>query len=233
MARRNPIHLNRLLAGLSARDRALLAPDLAPAELALRQVLEAPGKAISTIYFIEHGIASVVAGDPGRDIEVGIIGREGMTGAAILLGNRSSPLSTYMQIAGAGQRIRTPALRRALRQSPSLHAAFLKYVPVFLTQTAHTALVNGRFRLDARLARWLLMAHDRMDGRRLPLTHEFLGVMLGVGRPIVTVTLSALERQGLIKVERGSITLLDRRGIRAIAGRSYAGPEPALRRQRR
>jgi CRP-like cAMP-binding protein len=108
----------------------------------------------------------------------------------------------------------------------------LKQVQAFMIQTAQTALVNGRFRLDARLARWLLMAHDRMDGNEVPLTHEFLGVMLGVGRPVVTVTLSSLERQGLIKVGRGNITLLDRKGIKAIAGRSYGGPKAERHRLR-
>lgn len=193
--------------------------------------MEAPYRTIQAVYFMERGIASVVAVDRGgREIEAGLIGREGMTGITVVLGGDRSPLSTFVQIAGSAQRMRATALRHALRQSPTLNVVLLKFAQAFMIQTAHTALVNGRSQLNERLARWLLMAHDRVVGNDLPLTHEFLALMLGVRRPVVTVALKVLERKGLIRAARGQITVLDRGGIKARAGWAYGVPEAALHR---
>jgi CRP-like cAMP-binding protein len=162
--------------------------------------------------------------------EVGLIGREGMSGLTIVLGNHSSPHSTYMQAEGQGQRLRTTELRKAMQESPSLQASLLRYVQVFMVQTAHTAIANARAKLDERLARWILMADDRLDGASLPLTHEFLSLMLGVRRAGVTETIHALETLNLIKAARGEITVLDRKGVERKAGTSYGVPEAEYRR---
>lgn len=124
----------------------------------------------SLVYFPESGIASVVAnGDTA--IEVGLIGRDGMTGVSVVLGNGDRiPHETYMQIAGSGTRLSADKLRDALRKSPALQQVLLKYVHAFMAQTVQTALANGRSKLEEWLARWLLMAHDRVDGNELPLT---------------------------------------------------------------
>ena len=122
---------------------------------------------IDNVYFIERGFASVVADGSGkRGIEVGIIGREGMTGLAVVMGHDRSAHDTYIQVEGAGQRIGAGKLRRAMDQSVRLHRSLLRYVHTFLIQTAQTALANGRSKNTERLARWLLMADDRIDRRR-------------------------------------------------------------------
>jgi CRP-like cAMP-binding protein len=133
------------------------------------------------------------ANKPG--IEVGIIGREGMTGLSVLMGGHDRAThDTYMQAGGSGQRLPVAALRDAIAINHSLHQYLLRYAHSFLIQTATTVLANGRSKLEERLARWLLMADDRLDGDELSLTHEFLGLMLGTHRPGVTNAVSALEK---------------------------------------
>jgi CRP-like cAMP-binding protein len=222
---------NLLLASLSSPDLALLQPLLAPVTLALRYVLEKPDKPVDAVYFPEAGFASVVAVQAkGAKVEVGLIGREGMSGLTVVLGNHLAPHSTYMQAAGHGQRISTVDLRTAMQGSASLHGSFLKYVQVFMVQTAHTAIANARAKLDERLARWILMAHDRLDDKSLPLTHEFLSLMLGVRRAGVTEALHALKARKLIGSARGAIVVRNRKGIERMAGAAYGAPEAEYRR---
>jgi CRP-like cAMP-binding protein len=217
---------NKLLAALSAADLQLLQRHLEPVTLKLRQDLERPNRRIDNVYFIEAGVASVVAVQDRKErVEVGLIGYEGMSGTSVVLGTQSSPHSTYLQVAGDGQRISAAALRDAMANSKTLEALLLKYVQVFMVQTAHTAIANARATLDQRLARWLLMVHDRVPGGELPLTHEFLGLMLGVRRAGVTEALQSLSRQRLIGSGRGQITILNRKGVERRAGELYGVPE--------
>jgi CRP-like cAMP-binding protein len=175
--------------------------------------------------------ASVVAVQPDETrIEVGLIGCEGMSGTAIVLGGGRSPHSTYVQMAGEAQRIKTSELRKAMIASASLHSLLLKYVQVFMVQTAHTAIANARCHIDRRLARWILMAHDRSRDDALLLTHEFLALMLGVRRAGVTEALQSLKRQKLIETGRNQVLVLNRKGIEQIAGNSYGIPEKEYRR---
>jgi CRP-like cAMP-binding protein len=171
---------------------------------------------------LDEGIASVVAGTPqGRRIEVGIIGREGLIGLPVLLGTDRTPHACFVQTPGAGWRIQVDALQRALAASAALHQHLLRFVQAFLVQMGQTALVNGSFSLEQRLARWLLMCHDRVDGDGLATTHEFLSLMLSVRRAGVTVALQALEERGLITTKRGQVRVLDRAGLEGVAGDSY------------
>jgi CRP-like cAMP-binding protein len=153
-----------------------------------------------------------------------------MTGLMVVLGNDRSPHSTYMQIAGHAQRIAADDLRGAMRESSLLRELLLHYAQAFLTQATHTAMSNGSAKLEERLARWLLMAHDRVDGDELPLIHDFLALMLGVCRPGVTVALHSLQAQGLIHAERGSIAIIDRDGLEEVANASYGVPEAEYKR---
>jgi CRP-like cAMP-binding protein len=222
---------NRLLAALSRADLGLLQPHLKHGPLKLRQDLERPNRRIDYVYFPDGGFASVVAVQANDTrVEVGLIGYEGMTGTSILLGSDRTPHSTYIQAAGQGQRIRTLKLRQAMEASKSLRMLLLRYVQVFMVQTAHTAISNARGRLDARLARWILMAHDRVRDETLPLTHEFLSLMLGVRRAGVTEALHSLESQKLIYTGTGRVTLRNRKGMERTAGNSYGTPEAEFRR---
>ncbi len=217
---------NHILSTLAAPDAALLAPHLEPLELPRRFVLEAPNKPIGHVYFLDDGIASVVAAVPhGQEIEVGIIGRDGVTGHPVIAGTNRWANSTFIQVEGRGLRIGSDRLRDEMRGSRSLQAALLVFIQAFVIQASHTALANGRAKLDARLARWLLMAHDRVEGDQLPLTHEFLAVMLGVQRPGVTLALKKLEEEGLIETRRNNIVIEDRAGLVLLAQGFYGIPE--------
>jgi CRP-like cAMP-binding protein len=222
---------NRLLSSLSKADFGLLLPDLEAVSLDLRKVLERPNKRIDDVYFPDAGFASVVAVQPKQTkVEVGLIGREGMTGLPVVLGNHKTPHETYIQAAGHGQRLNATKLRKAMAASSSLQSLLLKFVQAFMVQTAQTAISNARAKLNERLARWILMADDRIDGSRLPLTHEFLSLMLGVRRAGVTEALHALESEGLIRASRGEIIVRSRKGIELRAGGSYGIPEAEFRR---
>jgi CRP-like cAMP-binding protein len=216
---------------MSACDWELLQSYLQPVEMPLLKDLERPNRRIETVYFMESGIASVVAVQPDETrIEVGLIGREGMSGTAVVLGGDQSPHSTYIQVAGEGQRISAKELREAMDASASLKSLLLKFVQVFMVQTAHTAIANARAHIDRRLARWILMAHDRTGDDTLALKHEFLALMLGVRRAGVTEAMQSLKRQKLIDTGRNQIVVRNRKGIEQAAGKAYGIPEKEYRR---
>lgn len=216
---------NRVLSTLTRADLRLLQPHLQAVDLPLRKVLASSNRRVEQVYFLESGIASVVANGASA-IEIGIIGREGMTGASVAMGNSARiPHETYMQVAGGGLRVSADRLRDAITASVTLHHVLLRYIHSFMSQTAQTALANGRGKIEERLARWLLMAHDRVDGDQLPLTHEFLAIMLGVRRSGVTVALQELERKGLISYQRSMVTIIDRDGLEHNSNGAYCPPE--------
>ena len=153
--------------------------------------------------------------------EVGLIGRESMTGLAVVMGADQSPLDTHVQAEGSGQRISAAKLRGAMDRSTRLHRSLLAYAFAFHLQTAQTALSHRRNTTEERLARWLLMADDRLDGAALPLTHNLLSIMLGVHRPGATVAVQALEREGLISTGRGAITIVNRPALQKLCKGTY------------
>ena len=202
---------HHLLSTLSRSDFALLRDKLSATELGVRKTMEAPNRPIEDIYFPDSGIISVVAeGAHGRQSEVGLIGSEGMTGSPILLGDDRTPHLVYVQVAGRGQKMKAGALRQAMQEGPTIRNCFLHFVQAFMVQATHTAVANGRGKLHERLARWLLMAQDRVGGPDIPLTHEFLALMLNVRRAGVTEALASLTRKNLISAKRGIVTIKDR-----------------------
>jgi len=220
---------NRLLASLSKGDAELLIPQLQPVEFAVRHVFFKANQPIKTVVFPEAGFASVVAtSGAGHSLEVGIIGSEGAVGVPVILGEARSPHQSYAQVAGYGHQIDAKSLWAVMKQSWPLADVMLKFAYAFLIQVAHSALANGRFTIEQRLARWLLMAHDRVEQHDVPLTHEFLSMMLGVRRPGVTVALNKLESSGVIHANRGHILICNRRGLERIAGPCYGVPESEL-----
>ncbi len=222
---------NRLLSALCADDRSLIASRSDRTCLNRHTTLEAANKPIETVYFIENGLASVIATNGrGENIEVGLVGREGMSGVTIVMGNHRSPHSVQMQVSGDAYAIPAPALRRVLGQSNSMRTLFLHYAQVFMTQAAQTAIANGRARLEQRLARRILMAHDRLGENDVPITHEFLSMMLGVRRASVSVALDGFRKRGLIDARRGGIIIVDRESIEKIAGNYYGVPETEFHR---
>jgi CRP-like cAMP-binding protein len=217
---------NGLLATLSPENLICLELQLERVPLPVSTRLVEPNTPIEHVYFLVQGIASVVATTlQGRRIEAGIIGREGLTGLPVLLGMDRTPQECFIQTAGEGLRIRSDDLRQAMGASPSLQQHLLGFVQAFMIQMGQTALSNGCHSLEQRLARWLLMCHDRVDGDDLSTTHEFLSLMLGVRRAGVTIALQALEDREIIATKRGQITVLNRARLEAAAGDSYGVPE--------
>jgi CRP-like cAMP-binding protein len=213
---------NLILSRLTQSDFRVIEADLQDVDLPVRKILERAHRRIDSVYFPDSGFASVVADGAGTSpIEVGIIGREGMTGLAVLLGSDLPKNETYIQVAGKGRRLKASVLRKAIDGHASLHRSMLHCVHDFLDQAAMTALANGRSTIEERLARWLLLADDRIDEPEIPLTHEFLALMLGVRRPGVTVAAQLLERDGFISRKRGSIVIRDRSGLEKLAGATY------------
>jgi len=217
---------NRLLKALSPDDFALLQPHLEPITTELRQSLIKPHEPVRQLYFPEVGFSSITTSGAEGRVEVGIIGREGVVGAMpVLLGSDRTPHDHFIQSAGEMLRIETAALCAAIGESASLHKLLLRSIQVHFVQTAQTAYVNATFNIDARLARWLLMCHDRLDGDDLQLTHEFLSMMLGAQRSSTTLAIQALEGHRLIRARRGRITILNREAMEAVADGGYGPPE--------
>ena len=183
------------------------------------------------MYFPEDGVVSIVSNERnGKQVEVGILGREGMSGTAAVLGSDQSPYDTYMQIAGvSGLCIATPLLQQTMRDSPTLSALLLRYVQTTTVQAASSIAAAAGQMIEQRLARWLLMCHDRVDGDELHLTQEFMAMMLGSRRPSVTLALHLLEGQHLIASKRHSVTIRSRIGLEAAANGSYGFAEAEYR----
>jgi CRP-like cAMP-binding protein len=221
---------NLLLSAIQPDDQVLLAPHLEAVDLPLRQSIEEPNKPIPYVYFPEQGIISVVAKKLDKQIEVGVIGREGMTGSAVVLGTDRTPNHTFVQVAGSGRRVPVPELRSAVEKSNTLRRLLLGYVQTFIAHISETALANGLATVETRAARWLLLAHDRLATNNLPLTHEFLAMMLGTNRPGVTLTIQALEHRGLVANRRGHIVIQDRQGLETMAKGIYGEAEAQLKR---
>jgi len=216
---------NRLLAGLTPGDFASIQTHLEPVELELRQVLINPNQPIEHLYFPETGYASVTTNGHGSKIEIGIIGREGVVGVPVALATDRIPFEVFIQLAGRALRITTAQLEQAIAASPTLHRSLLRYAQALTVQTSGTAFANAEHTVEMRLARWVLMCHDRIDGDEFAITHEFMSMMLGVRRAGVTTATHILEGNGLIRAKRGSITVLNREGLLALADDAYGLPE--------
>lgn len=222
---------NMLLAALPRDELAIMARGFKTVELPRRTQLEAPNRKIEHIYFPENGIVSIVSvSAPGREVEVGIIGREGMTGGAVLhLGDRS-PYSAYIQVEGTAQCVDADLVRNAMSRSMTCRRIFLAFAQSFMIQTSETAVANARGTVEERLARWLLMAQDRLQNEIIPLIHEFLSMMMAARRPGVTEASQELARKGLIVAKRGQMVVIDREGLEERAGSYYGLPEKELKR---
>jgi CRP-like cAMP-binding protein len=226
----NPLR-NQLLRQIPEADFAYLRPHLELVSLKRHDHLQQPQARTEYVYFMESGFASAVNNyDRNSPVEIGIIGREGVTGLASILGSTTSPSHTFAQVAGCALRIAPTPLRQAMDRSEALRSVLLRYVLAFMFQMAHTAAANANGSIEKRVARWLLMAQDRLDDDKLPLTHEILSTMLGARRASVTEAVHALATRGLIRAARCDIVIADRKGLIECAGKLYGGPEAEYRR---
>lgn len=227
----NKRYRNILLRKMNPEDRLLLEQHMEKIKLPFWLTLEFRGQPIEFAYFLETGIATIVAELPrGRDVEVGLIGFEGMTGVAAVLGDDCAAHECFMQMPGEGFRVPVAALTSAAARSPQLRLLLLRYAQTLYVQATYGALANVRTRFEERLARLLLRCHDRVAGGTIPFTHEVLAVMLGVQRPRVTVGLHVLEGEGLIRGGRGEIAIRDRESLIKRTNGSYGVPEAEYKR---
>ena len=214
---------NRLLAALPPADLAAIWPRLEPVEYNQRTVIHAPGEPITAVLFPENGWVSMLALLlDGNSAEVGIVGFDGMVGLPLLLGSDSSPVEAMIQAPGTMLRLSAEAFHEEVERSPALRKLLLRYALAFQAQVAQTAACNGHHALDQRLARWLLMAHDRVIGDEFPMTQDLLALMLCVHRPGVTVAARLFQQAGLIRYGAGQITVTDRPGLEAAACECHA-----------
>ncbi len=213
---------NVILLSLPDEEYGLLRPHLEYLELPQYEILHEPGEKIDFTYFLNQGMASLVAlSRDGRSVEVGIVGREGMVGMSLTVGLRRGTFRAIMQMAGNGMRIRSEAFRDILLCAPTLRSELSRFALMHGVQVAQLAACNRLHEIGQRLIRWLLMCQDRMDSSFLPLTHEFLAQMLGTGRPSVSLAVGALENAGLIENLRGSVKILNRKSLEKAACECY------------
>ena len=210
---------NKLLNSLPFTDLALIQPFLERIGLSFRSRLQMGNRTMKTIYFPESGMISVVAVSGGgrHQTQIGLIGREGMTGVSLGFGSKRSPFDMEVEVEGQGQCIATEKLIDLMGRSPSIRTALVDYLQTLWLQFAHTAVANANGTIEQRLARLLLLVEERLESEEIRLTHEQLATMLAVRRAGVTVALQQLETDGLINRERGIITISDRAGLQLMA----------------
>ena len=213
---------NRLLGLLPQEDYERLRPQLQPIPLEYRQSLYRADKPLRFVYFIETGVGSLVNTMANGDAaEVGTIGNEGVVGLPLVFGNNRAPTSVYIQVPGAGLRMKATLFKEELARSASIRKVMFRYAHAFFNQVAQSAACNHFHTIQQRCCRWLLMTHDRMQSDEFLLTQEFLAMMLGVQRTGVTAAAGALQRAGLIRYKRGNVTILDRRGLENLTCECY------------
>jgi CRP-like cAMP-binding protein len=212
---------NRLLAALPREEYGRLAPHLGEVSLTLRQVLFSPGDEIAYAYFPTDSIVSLLTDlSDGSGMEVGLVGREGLVGVSVILGGSETKVAT-VQAEGNALKIRADALRDEFRRGGTLQNGLLRYTHALMTQISQSVVCNVRHPLPGRLARWLLMYHDRLGRDEFSLTHEFMAAMLGVRRAGVSDVANELQRMGFIRYRRGHVRIIDRKGLEEFACECY------------
>ena len=212
---------NGLLAALPRRDYERLLAELELVALTYGEVLYEPGARIRYVYFPNDAIVSLLVVVEHKALEVSLVGREGLVGIPLALGADLAPVRALVQGTGSALRMKTASFREELERCVPLQREIYRYAYAKLLQARQTAACNRFHQVDRRLARWLLMTHDRVRGNRVHLTHEFLADMLGVRRVGVTTAAAELQRRGLIEYHRGDIRILDRRRLESAACSCY------------
>jgi CRP-like cAMP-binding protein len=196
--------------------------ELTPVKLPVMCEIEHPGKEIETLVFLEEGVASMTTTfQDGSQVEVALAGYESILGASALLGTRRSLNRVYMQIAGGGYRCSVASAMQEFRQHAEFHRLVLRYVQAQFIQSAQTAGCNARHTVQQRLARWLLLCHERVPQGTIVLSQEFIAEMLGAQRTTVSVEASKLQRLGLIYYSRGRIDVLNKVKLEQTACECY------------
>lgn len=214
---------NHLIDSLPRTDRARLLAICEPVQLVLGEILCEPGQLTRHVYFPTQGFISLLASIDGKPgVEVGLVGGEGMVGSQLALGVSTVPLHALVQGPGAAWRITAAAFRDELGRGTALQQLLNRYIYVLMAQLASSATCLRYHQIGPRMARWVLMTHDRAPADSFHLTQEFLAYMLGVRRVGVTQAATALQRDGLIEYHHGHMSVKDRSGLEAAACSCYA-----------
>jgi CRP-like cAMP-binding protein len=215
-------HTNRLLACLPSKEVQRLHSRLQPVSLEFKQILYEPRESISYVFFPNRGVVSTIyLMNDGSSIEVATIGNEGLVGMAAVFGAEPSPDRMMVQVPGAALRMRADDLRLETKQDSPLRSILVSYQAAFIKQITQSVACNGLHPVPKRCCRWILETHDRVLSDEFPMTHEFLSQMLGVRRVSVTEALKPLETAGLIHKGRGTVTVIDRKGLEVAACECY------------
>jgi CRP-like cAMP-binding protein len=217
------LSFNWLLAGLPKEEYERFLPSLETVSLRFGQVLYHPQEPIHYLYFPDNGcvVSLTTSLEDGSTVEVGAVGSEGLVGLSIFWGVQTTPYGAVVQIPGSAMRLNADVLKRMLNELRTLHGILLRYTHAMVVQIAQTSACNCKHALEERLARWLLVCHDRARSDDFPLTHEFIAEMLGVRRAGVTEAALSFQNSKLIRYKRGHITIMDRRGLEKAACECY------------
>jgi len=213
---------NHFLATMAPADFDELRPFLRMVELKRHAVIHETGKPVDAVYFVESGLASRVARTQADGpVEVAMVGRSGLIGLSVVLGTMVALHRTVVHIPGFALRISAADLQAVMAKNPAIRDHLLRYVQLLMSQKAQVALCNAKHEIDKRLARWLLLAHDRVPGNLLPVTHDLLAMMLGVRRAGVSEALAVLESEGIVAKSRGALKIVNHDALKARACECY------------
>jgi CRP-like cAMP-binding protein len=213
---------NKILAALPAEEYERLRAHLTPVSLELGATLYNQAERIKYVYFVNTGVVSHVTNmEDGGSVEVGLVGRDGIIGLPIAFGDDVSPNHAVVQIAGGALRMEASVLREEFGRGGRFQSLLLRFTLAANKQVSQTAACNRSHNVGDRLARWLLMCHDRVEGDELELTQEFIAQMLGTRRSGVSEAAILLQAAGLIRYSRGHITVLDRERLKEFACECY------------
>jgi CRP-like cAMP-binding protein len=219
--RPEPLSENRLLAALSAEEYDLLAPHLEPVTLNLSEILFRPDEPLQHVYFPLNSIVSLLTElSDGNGLEVGLVGREGFVGISAILGGNETKVAT-VQAQGRAIKMRAAKLLEEFRRGGTMQNVLLRYTHALMAQISQSVVCNARHAVEGRMARWLLMYQDRLEGDEFELTHEFMAHMLGVRRASVSEIASKLQSLGFIQYQRRRIKIIDREGLEAFTCECY------------
>jgi CRP-like cAMP-binding protein len=214
---------NRLLLALSDGEFQSIRPHLEFVNLPHHLSLHQPHRIVKFAHFPNEGLISLVVElNDGKSVEAGLLGKDGASGMPAVLGLSRSPLREIVQIAGNGFRVKIGALTEILESNPRMHVILSRYAAGLAMQVAQTAACNRLHKIEERLARWLLIAQDRLESGTVPITHDFLATMLGTDRPSVTLAAGVLQKKGIIEYTRGSVKILNRKKLEQFACECYA-----------
>ncbi len=213
---------NTLLLSLAVKDRNYILARCQFVEIRKHSVINEIDAPIKFCYFITAGLASILSVmSSGKSVEVGLVGKEGFIGLPPTVGFSTSPTRVVMQVEGSAFRLSAADLKECLRKSPALELSLKRFSQTLTLQATQIAACNRVHEVDQRLARWLLMSLDRLDGDSVPLTQDSLANMLGTRRASVTVAAGILQRAGLITYRRGDVSIDNREGLELASCECY------------